>query len=1082
MNSRVLTTIALCSATLTLITTAAPAAAAVKANANQPKVSRTDAVIEKAKAFADIDLSQATPIDTANNIKGISVIGSPKVETDTNLNDGKVTTFDGKSAYKLPISNDQYKQVETGIALEAFFKYSGDNTKGEHDILSSKDNLGFSLGINENDQLTYYSSDQKSAKTISADLKKDRWVHVVGVTDVAHNQTSLYVNGKLRGTAYNNGGFKAADQLKSFMLGADSVDANGNLKAAMKGKIKAARIYTQSLTGDQVKQLSDTARKSVHDEAPIKQAFDTQLFGATDVVAGHNYNLNVHTRQLKAGDVDKVEYDVTFDPAKFEYAGADQLLGGDKATAVTATNDHTLHITSTADFSTREMREYSQNRLARVRLKAKQTSHDDKTTVTLKNASVSLAGKKQDKSDMTFGSNQTIAIHAKDKRDFNGDGLIGVGDVALAPEDQKVAVAKDAEIQPYKHVIVLTTDGGGNPWNPKGMYYALNEQSLPLWTDNPAVMEKRKNPYAMDLFNNKFAMSTTAKSVQPTVSAQNYTSMIHSVTWGDMDLNYQDTNTTAGEQYFADFGKTKETEKYPSVFKVLQRAQPKRNLAAFSEWAPFLNGIMEPDAAMEKEQPAAFKSFDDVADYIGSDKFNDTSFIHMQSDQMDIRAHGHGWYNDDYWEHYARYDQMFKTVMDKLEKTGHIHDTLIIANADHGGSMRAHGQKAYTHDPSNYNIFIGLGGETVDAGRRLHGGSNTDIGALVLNALKVKQPTSMTGKVFDPSAFLDQTELVKKHRQVEAVNLERTANKFTLKFKPENNRQIRTIDTRIDLAGQSVDKVEVPTGARVLRQDVKDGILKLTLSFKQQPGNTMATVSMKGNPTRSAGKVAIKEAMLGTDKGQEVLSDLANKDVTSIANPGSGSHVVVPSTSGNTTKPKKPVKPSQNKGETKPTVTKKPSKHKKNALKGKIVYAKKKIGFYKKTKFTKKNRYKFFTAKSENKWAQFKIVKKKGNRYQVKDINKGSKTYGKLGYITTSSKFVTPAEYAKKAVKVKVINPRGLSAYKTKSLKGKATHYKKNAVLKIKKIVKVNGKYHFQLKNGKYITADKHLIHAYFNK
>jgi len=107
-------------------------------------------------------------------------------------------------------------------------------------------------------------------------------------------------------------------------------------------------------------------------------------------------------------------------------------------------------------------------------------------------------------------------------------------------------------------------------------------------------------------------------------------------------------------------------------------------------------------------------------------------------------------------------------------------------------------------------------------------------------------------------------------------------------------------------------------------------------------------------------------------------------------------------------------------------------------------------------------------------------VTKKGNRYQVKDVNKGSKTYGKTGYITSNSKYVTSADYNKKPIKVKVINAKGLSAYNSKTLKGKHTIYKRGTMLKIKKLVKSKGKLRLQLKNGKYITVDKHMIHAYF--
>lgn len=66
------------------------------------------------------------------------------------------------------------------------------------------------------------------------------------------------------------------------------------------------------------------------------------------------------------------------------------------------------------------------------------------------------------------------------------------------------------------------------------------------------------------------------------------------------------------KKYFADFGK--ENPAYPSVFKVLQKNNPTQKAAAFAEWGPIVNAIVEPDAAVKTKQSASLKSFDDVAD------------------------------------------------------------------------------------------------------------------------------------------------------------------------------------------------------------------------------------------------------------------------------------------------------------------------------------------------------------------------------------------------------------------------------------------------------------------------------------
>jgi hypothetical protein len=62
---------------------------------------------------------------------------------------------------------------------------------------------------------------------------------------------------------------------------------------------------------------------------------------------------------------------------------------------------------------------------------------------------------------------------------------------------------------------------------------------------------------------------------------------------------------------------------------------------------------------------------------------------------------------------------------------------------------------------------MALGGETVDNGRRLHGGSNADISALILNALQVPQtPQMFDSQVFDSLAFLSRLTYRRRNVQL----------------------------------------------------------------------------------------------------------------------------------------------------------------------------------------------------------------------------------------------------------------------------------------------------------------------------
>ncbi len=249
----------------------------------------------------------------------------------------------------------------------------------------------------------------------------------------------------------------------------------------------------------------------------------------------------------------------------------------------------------------------------------------------------------------------------------------------------------------------------------------------------------------------------------------------------------------------------------------------------------------------------------------------------------------------------AQYDALFKRVMDKLEATGHIHDTLVIANADHGGSGKNHGG----WDEYNRSIFMALGGETVDNGRRLHGGSNADISALILNALQVPQtPQMFDSQVFDSSAFLKQTDLSKKKRSVETLKLSRNDQEAKVQLTHNQNRQLTAFDLQLDLAGREVADVKVPTGVQILRQTVANGQLRLTVSASQ-PVTDLVTIELVPSKTRAAKTIMLSQAMAATADGTEVLVDLDNDNpLTSTAKPDeNGSTTTKPDGNGTAVKP-----------------------------------------------------------------------------------------------------------------------------------------------------------------------------------
>ncbi|MBS0953110.1 LamG-like jellyroll fold domain-containing protein [Lactiplantibacillus plantarum] len=890
IKPRVLTTLLVCSAILT--TTVTPAVAAVTPMAT-PSEQVAEPVASPAVPTATLSLAVQNQqlVDLIGQTQWQNY-GQPAVTKDPEFND-QVLNLDGKSAFYTTFTDQQFAKLQNGMAIEAYFKYDpAADANGEHEIFSSQQGGGLGLGV-QNNQVVFFAHDGSGYKTPKGTLHKGQWVHAVGVID-KNKTASLYLDGQLVQQVQQvamPGDLKLAQGTKDFVLGGDAVPGS-HVQSMMTGQIRQARLYDQTLTSQQVSQLNVEAQVGKQPVAPVPvdQTIATKLVGPKRIASGHTYGLNVHARQIKATGAAPITMDVVYDAAKFDYVGAERLLQGGK-TQVQLIAPGRIRLTTTANLSKAEFKMYAQTRLAHLNLKAKAAGETQiKFEQLTKDTTIEL------------GPAQTVEIQGEYALDYNGDGIIGVGDVALANAADKVAAANAAEIKPYKHVVVLTTDGGGNPWDPKGMYYAQGAEQgtkTPVWTTNPEIMKKRRNTYTMDLFNKQFAMSTSARAVSPAISAQNYISMLHGRPWDTLPKEYQGTNATMGQEYFADFNKPQAM--FPSVFKMLQADNPTRGAAAFSEWGPIVNSIIEPDAAVTTKQSASLKSFDDVANYIGTPEFQSTGLVYMQSDYMDGQGHGHGWYNDNYWDKYAQYDALFKRVMDKLEATGHIHDTLVIANADHGGSGKNHGG----WDEYNRSIFMALGGETVDNGRRLHGGSNADISALILNALQVPQtPQMFDSQVFDSSAFLKQTDLSKKKRSVETLKLSRNDQEAKVQLTHNQNRQLTAFDLQLDLAGREVADVKVPTGVQILRQTVANGQLRLTVSASQ-PVTDLVTIKLVPSKTRAAKTIMLSQAMAATADGTEVLVDLDNDNpLTSTAKPDeNGSTTTKPDGNGTAVKP-----------------------------------------------------------------------------------------------------------------------------------------------------------------------------------
>ena len=792
-------------------------------------------------------------------------VGSPEIAESSELHKN-TAEFDGNSAYAYSVTSERLEKISQNVTMECMVKFNSIPENGEKDIFSMQEYSGIGIGVS-NGKLTFFAHVDGKFREVTAVIRADQWYHITGV--VNGTQVKLYVNGVLQSSdsdAENPGiTYPSSERARSIVLGGDSDDYAAAENMA-EGEMSFARIYSTPLSDEEISLLNEAAFAGTDIE--YSDIVDLGLIGSEGIAEEAGWNLNLHMSDRIMENADRIEYDVTYDSQLLEYENVQNLKDGAE---ITQTEPGRIHISVSADILTDdEFRKYSSTRIGKLDFKTKNVEDTTETTLQIENFRSYCSGQEVIDQALT-AAEKNLTIYSKNSMDLNEDGVIGAGDVALADESMKEEIAENAGIYPYKHAVILTLDGAGNVWNPDFVYYAADQWSMPEKHTDEETMSKRKNTYAMELINEEFATSYTAQSVRPPISAQNYFSILHGVSWMDVPEEYQVDNDIAADYYFADFGL--EEAKYPSVFRAAAEAFPERQNAAFAEWGKIVNGIIEPDAQVDGRESEGKQSFYDVADYIKSAQYNNTAVVYMQNDQMDHTGHSLGYYTDVYWDELQQYDEQYKAVMDALAETGHSDDTLIITNSDHGGHRQDHGSE---DEACDMDIFIGVWGQTVNSGAKLEGGTNADISPIALEGLRIEKPDSMTGQVFDENMFLDQEEMSRKNRDIESITC--AAGETTAVLSLENPKsETRVIDAVIDLQGNEIDTVRAADGD-IVRQEVKDGRLYLTVSYDAQP-EQLAEISYK-NPGEK--RPVLEEIMLGTADGREVYPDIRNTEDSSV--------------------------------------------------------------------------------------------------------------------------------------------------------------------------------------------------------
>ncbi len=200
----------------------------------------------------------------------------------------------------------------------------------------------------------------------------------------------------------------------------------------------------------------------------------------------------------------------------------------------------------------------------------------------------------------------------------------------------------------------------------------------------------------MDRIFSDGAETCSAQSLFPTISAQN---------WGSMLLGVDPEIHGLTNGHISQFEYT--NRDCPTVFTSVRQAYPDSVLCSICNWEPINIGIIEHNIdVFMQDAPDGETTTDKVVDCI-IEKKPDLLFLHI--DDPDEGGHHYGYGTQGHLESITRSDSFVGRIYDACAQADILDDTLFIVITDHGGFRHGHG--GYT-DTEKY-IYIALKGKTV---------------------------------------------------------------------------------------------------------------------------------------------------------------------------------------------------------------------------------------------------------------------------------------------------------------------------------------------------------------------------------
>lgn len=313
-----------------------------------------------------------------------------------------------------------------------------------------------------------------------------------------------------------------------------------------------------------------------------------------------------------------------------------------------------------------------------------------------------IQGKAGDIISFKLQENLTESSRSADFRVASGS---QAKDIHLVQEAKPVVPIPESE-GAYKHVVILGVDGGG------------------------AFFKDADTPCCDEIFKGG-AFTYKAQAQKPTISAQNWGSILHGVL---PEIHGLTNGIVASQPYPLN-------SLYPSIFRVAREAWPDAALASFCVWNPVNYGIIENNLGVVEGTGSDAVVTQMTVEYL--DK-NTPTLLYVHFDLADAAGHGHGYGSPEHLQSLVTADGYIGRIYDKLKDRGLLDETLFIVCTDHGGTPGgSHGGNTQ----AELDVFMGVAGKTVDGETGILDAENRDIAAIAAYALGLEFPESWTGHV-----------------------------------------------------------------------------------------------------------------------------------------------------------------------------------------------------------------------------------------------------------------------------------------------------------------------------------------------